>query len=115
MNEKNSEKELASALNLEICYRKFTCLLKVGTNNALFKQQGIDNKERIINLKKLLNDDTRPKCYATMSDMEIFMMKVKEGMKHLLNPPLKKTTVKVGQSGLNKGVSQLQLKSKLWH
>ena len=70
MNEKNSEKELASALNLEIRYRKFTCLLKVGTNNALFKQQGIDNKERIINLKKLLNDDTRPKCYATMSDIE---------------------------------------------
>ena len=68
--EKTDEKSLASALNLEIRYRKFTCLLKVATNNDLFKQQGIDNKERITHLKQLLTDDTRPKCHASMSDIE---------------------------------------------
>ena len=51
-------------------YRKFTCLLKVATNNELFKQQGIDNKVRIIHLRQLLTDDTRPKCHASLSDIE---------------------------------------------
>ena len=67
---KQTEKELASALNLEIRYRKFTCLLKVATNNELFKQQGIDNKLRITHLKQLLTDDTRPKCHASLQDVE---------------------------------------------
>ena len=65
-----TEENLASALNLEIRYRKFTCLLKVATNNELFKQRGISNKERITHLKQLLSDDTRPKCHATISDIE---------------------------------------------
>ena len=68
--EKENEKALASALNLEIRYRKFTCLLKVATNNELFKQQGIDNKLRITHLKQLLTDDTKPKSHASMSDIE---------------------------------------------
>ena len=68
---KKTEKELASALNLEIRYRKFTCLLKVATNNELFKQQGIDNKLRITHLKQLLTDDTRPKCHASLQDVEL--------------------------------------------
>ena len=67
---KTNEKNLAAALNLEIRYRKFTCLLKVATNNELFKQQGIDNKLRITHLKQLLTDDTRPKCHASMCDIE---------------------------------------------
>ena len=65
-----TEESLASALNLEIRYRKFTCLLKVATNNELFKQRGISNKERITHLKQLLSDDTRPKCHATIGDIE---------------------------------------------
>ena len=67
---KTNEKTLAAALNLEIRYRKFTCLLKVATNNELFKQQGIDNKLHITYLKQLLTDDTRPKCHASMCDVE---------------------------------------------
>ena len=70
VEEKTEEKALTSALNLEIRYKKFTCLLKVATNNDLFKQQGIDNKLRIIHLKQLLTDDTRPKCHASMADIE---------------------------------------------
>ena len=64
------EKELAYALNLEIRYRKFTCLLKVATNNELFRQLGIDNRLRITHLRQLLTDDTKPKCHASMSDIE---------------------------------------------
>ena len=67
---KENEKALASALNLEIRYRKFTCLSKVATNNELFKQQGIDNKLRVTHLKQLLTDDTKPKCHASISDIE---------------------------------------------
>lgn len=70
IKKKPTEKALASALNYEIRYRKFTCLLKVATNNELFKQQGIDNKQRIVHLKQLLNNDTKPKCHASMSDIE---------------------------------------------
>ena len=70
IKKKPTEKALTSALNYEIRYRKFTCLLKVATNNELFKQQGIDNKQRIIHLKQLLNNDTKPKCHASMSDIE---------------------------------------------
>ena len=76
---KVNEKALASALNLEIRYRKFTCLLKVATNNELFKQQGIENKERITHLSQLLSDDTKPKCHASMADIEaIYGMGVDE-------------------------------------
>ena len=67
---RTDEKSLSAALNLEIRYRKFTCLLKVATNNELFRQQGIDNKLRITHLKQLLTDDTRPKCHASMCDVE---------------------------------------------
>ena len=67
---KPTEKALASALNYEIRYRKFTCLLKVATNNELFRQVGIDNKQRIVHLRQLLNNDTKPKCHASMSDIE---------------------------------------------
>ena len=70
ISQKTTEKSLATALNLEIRYRKFTCLLKVATNNDLFKQQGIDNKIRIMHLKQLMTDDTRPKCHASMCDVE---------------------------------------------
>ena len=68
--DKSDEKALGQALNLEIRYRKFTCLLKVATNNELFRQQGIDNKLRITHLKQLLTDDTKPKSHASMSDIE---------------------------------------------
>ena len=78
INEKRSEKALASALNYEIRYRKFTCLLKVATNNELFKQQGIDNKQRIVHLRQLLNDDTKPKCHASMSDIEAIYEQLSE-------------------------------------
>ena len=67
---RTDEKSLSAALNLEIRYRKFTCLLKVATNNELFRQQGIDNKLRITHLTQLLTDDTRPKCHASMCDVE---------------------------------------------
>ena len=70
IKDKGNEQALASALNLEIRYRKFTCLLKVANNNELFKQRGIDNKLRIIHLRQLLTDDTRPKCHASISDIE---------------------------------------------
>ena len=70
ISKKKTDKSLAAALNLEIRYRKFTCLLKVATNNELFKQQGIDNKLRITHLRQLMTDDTRPKCHASMCDVE---------------------------------------------
>ena len=80
----HSLKELESLVVLkgkvdEIRYRKFTCLLKVATNNELFKQQGIENKERITHLSQLLSDDTKPKCHASMADIEaIYGMGVDE-------------------------------------
>ena len=70
IKDKGNDEALASALNLEIRYRKFTCLLKVANNNELFRQRGIDNKLRIVHLKQLLTDDTRPKCHACISDIE---------------------------------------------
>ena len=78
IKDKENEKALASALNLEIRYRKFTCLLKVATNNELFRQRGIDNKLRIIHLKQLLTDDTRPKCHASISDIEALYDEMEE-------------------------------------